>query len=390
MSPRPPPSRPDAARTPDDAPDASSAAPAAAPAAPAKAPTPAGGPAASTRASASSGGPAAPSGASTALGASNASAAAAAASGGPALGPGEARAAGGWHDLREWREGGRFVDFVGTPVFARARGRASAASPAVFFLHGVPASSHDFARLWPRLAARRALGAFDFVGFGLSGDARGFGYGLVDQADVALAVAAALGIGRAHLVAHDVGGAVAAELLARRERGLLPLQVESLTLLGGGPLAGLGRAARSHRLVRKLAAGGRPARAASFALFRRDFERSFAEPEVLGPDEARRAWGLFVEGQGAPRSPQALAYGDELLRPPARWWASLARLGLPALVLWGGGDRVVGPEQAQQLGRHVPGARVRTLPGLGHAPHLEAPGVVAAELEAFWDDLDGP
>jgi pimeloyl-ACP methyl ester carboxylesterase len=292
--------------------------------------------------------------------------------------------------LDAWREGGRFVDFVGTSVFVRARGQASAAAPAVLFLHGVPASSYDFARLWPRLAPRRALGAFDFVGFGLSGEGRGFGYGLVDQADVAVAVASALGIQRAHLVAHDVGGAVAAELLARRERGLLPLRVESLTLLGGGPLAGLGRAAHLQRWVRKLAAGGASSKAASFALFRRAFERGFAEPEVIGPGEARRAWGLFVAGPGGPRAPQALAYASELRQPPARWWSSLARLDVPALVLWGANDHVVDADHARQLGRHMPGARVRTLAGLGHAPHLEAPAIIAAELEAFWDDIDGP
>lgn len=293
--------------------------------------------------------------------------------------------------LDAWREGGRLVDFVGTPVFVRARGQASASAPAVLFLHGVPASSHDFARLWPRLAARRALGAFDFVGFGLSGEGRGFGYGLVDQADVAVAAAAALGIEQAHLVAHDVGGAVAAELLARRERGLLPLRIESLTLLGGGPLAGLARAARLQRWVRKLAAGGPSSKAASFALFRWAFERSFAEPAVLGPDEVRRAWGLFIDGPGALRNPQALAYASELRQPPARWWSSLARLDVPALVLWGADDHVVDAEHARQLGRHMPGARVRSLAGLGHAPHLEAPAVVAAALEAFWDDdIDGP
>ncbi len=287
-------------------------------------------------------------------------------------------------------EAGRLFDFVGAPVFCRARGRTSSAAAAALFLHGAADSSDDFARLFSRLGRRRALAAFDFVGFGRSGDAPGFGYGLADQADVALAAALALGIGRAHLVAHGSGGAVAAELLARRERGLSPLRIESLALLDGGPLADLGRHARRLRWVRTLAPGARPARSLALALFRQAFARAFGDPAVLGPGEATRAYHRFVEGPAGPRDPRALAYADELLHPPARWWAALARLDLPALIVWGGRDRIAGPEHARLLGRQIPGARVRVLPGLGHAPYLEAPDAVAAELEAFWGELDGP
>jgi pimeloyl-ACP methyl ester carboxylesterase len=292
--------------------------------------------------------------------------------------------------LGAWRAGGRTIDFVGAPVFACGAGRpAAAGGAAALFLHGAAGSSYDFARLWPRLGRRRALGAFDFAGFGRSGAAPGFGFGVADQADVALAAAASLGLGRAHLVAHDVGGAVAAELLARRERGRLPLVVESVTFVGGGPLGALRGRARLLRWVRRLAAGGRAARALSLALFRWAFARGLGDPHVTGEAEAAEAWALFVEGPGGPHAEAALGFGDELARPPARWWAALARLDLPALVLWGGDDRVARAEHARRLGRLVPGARVCLLPGLGHAPHLEAPGAVAAELEAFWGDVEG-
>ncbi|HEU4409489.1 MAG TPA: alpha/beta hydrolase [Polyangiaceae bacterium] len=289
-----------------------------------------------------------------------------------------------------WREGGRVFDFVGAPVFGLSRGPTASPAAAVLFLHGVPGSSYDFARLWPRLGRKRALAAFDFVGFGLSGAAEGFGYGLVEQADVALAAAAALGVSRAHLVAHDVGGAVAAELLARRERKLSPLTIESLALLGGGPLPALCQGARLSRWVRRLAARGGAPRALSFALFRWAFRRGFGDPAVLGPAETRRAFDLFVDGESSPRAARALVYADELRQPPARWWAALARLDLPSLVLWGAHDRVLTANHAPQLGRHIRGARVRVLGGLGHSPQIEAPDAVAAELEAFWDDVEGP
>jgi pimeloyl-ACP methyl ester carboxylesterase len=292
--------------------------------------------------------------------------------------------------LGAWREGGRPFDFVGTSVFCRAQGSSSGGAAAALFLHGVPGSSLDFAGLGQRLGRGRTVGAFDFVGFGLSGDAGGFGYSIADQADVALAAAAALGLKRVHLVAHDVGGAVAAELLARRERGLLRLSIDSLTLLGGGPLSGLRTPARLLRWVRRLAAGGVSSRALSFALFRWAFLRHFGDAGVPRWGEVWQNWGFFVEGEGGRRPELALGYVDELRHPPARWWSALARLELPTLVLAGAHDRVLGDEYARQLARHMPRARLRRLAGLGHSPHLEAPHVVAAELEAFWGDLEGP
>jgi magnesium chelatase accessory protein len=51
---------------------------------------------------------------------------------------------------------------------------------------------------------------------------------------------------------------------------------------------------------------------------------------------------------------------------------------LPALVLVvGDNDRTISPADAARVRDRVPGARIVSLPGLGHLAHEEAPDIVA-------------
>ena len=53
--------------------------------------------------------------------------------------------------------------------------------------------------------------------------------------DIVLQLTLALGLSNIHLLAHDLGDSVALELIARRERGLIPwLNIRTLTLNNGG------------------------------------------------------------------------------------------------------------------------------------------------------------
>ena len=59
------------------------------------------------------------------------------------------------------------------------------------------------------------------------------------------------------------------------------------------------------------------------------------------------------------------------------------RIVAPALLVWGKQDRLVPPVYAQEFARHLRGARVETVDGAGHAPHLERPDTVARLLHDF-------
>jgi pimeloyl-ACP methyl ester carboxylesterase len=55
----------------------------------------------------------------------------------------------------------------------------------------------------------------------------------------------------------------------------------------------------------------------------------------------------------------------------------------PTLVLWGSEDWFDAPAQAPELGRRIPGARVRILPGCGHSAHEDCPAAANAALLDF-------
>src|SRR5918995_609352 len=136
-------------------------------------------------------------------------------------------------EVAAWEERGRRLPLAGGDVWALDQPAVDDAGlDAVFVLHGFPTCSFDWRHVLPTLAARRRVVLFDFPGFGLSAkpDVR---YRLRDQADVAEAVAAELGLERVALVTHDMGDSVGGELLARDLDGQLPFAVSGRVLTNG-------------------------------------------------------------------------------------------------------------------------------------------------------------
>jgi magnesium chelatase accessory protein len=60
---------------------------------------------------------------------------------------------------------------------------------------------------------------------------------------------------------------------------------------------------------------------------------------------------------------------------------ALPRLPCRVLLVVGTNDRTVSPGEADRVRRLLPGARVESLPGLGHLAHEERPAAVAALIE---------
>jgi pimeloyl-ACP methyl ester carboxylesterase len=59
------------------------------------------------------------------------------------------------------------------------------------------------------------------------------------------------------------------------------------------------------------------------------------------------------------------------------------RVKAPALLVWGKEDRLVPAVYADDFARRLPGARLHTVDGCGHAPHLEQPETVARLIGEF-------
>jgi pimeloyl-ACP methyl ester carboxylesterase len=286
--------------------------------------------------------------------------------------------------IEAWRARGRLVTTRDGAVWTLDVPGGDPAATAVLVLHGFPSSAYDFADAVDRVAARRRVVALDFPGFGLSCKPADHGYSLFEQADVVLEVARAVGLERAHVWAHDMGTSVATELLARRERGLCPLDIASVALMNGSVHVEMAHLTVGQKLLRS-PLGDVFARLNSRTTFLAQLRRTFGrEPDGATLDAM---WELLARDDGVARLPATIGYVEERRRFRRRWIGALERCDVPLLVAWGRRDPVAVIGIAEKIARDTPGARLETWDDLGHWPQIEAPARVVATVTAFWDGL---
>jgi pimeloyl-ACP methyl ester carboxylesterase len=174
---------------------------------------------------------------------------------------------------------------------------------------------------------------------------------------------AALGLDEAAVVGHSFGGMVACELAAaypRRVRRLVlvdPLgfwrdgdRIVNWMLLNPSELPGY--------VFRDPA--GEPAR------------RMFGSPPVAdAATRVRLLWAMGTTGKFIWPLP------DKGLKK------RIHRVAAPTLVVWGKDDRLVPAAYAEEFVQRIVGARVQTVGGTGHAPHVEEPETVARMVREF-------
>jgi pimeloyl-ACP methyl ester carboxylesterase len=241
-------------------------------------------------------------------------------------------------------------------------------------LHGFGSQTMTWRHLQGALGdeATPAL-AFDRPAFGLTarplaGDwGRGANpYAPETQVALTLALMDAYGLGRAVLIGHSAGGAIALEAaLAHPERIAGLVLVSPAVVRGGGapawsrPLLHTPQMARVGPLtMRQLA--GQPGE---------DFLRSaYADPTRLDPtdvDAYRRATRVHDWDR-------ALWELVKASREP-RFAGRLEGLDRPVLVVSGAEDRVVPLAQSEEVARSLAHATLVALPGCGHVAHEECP-----------------
>ena len=115
----------------------------------------------------------------------------------------------------------RTVDVGGIETFLGETG----SGPPVVFLHGNPDSHTVWSAVASRLSARYRCIAPDLPGFGKTPLPASFSYSLAEQAGWVNGLFDALGLERAHLVIHDVGGVFGCAFAADHAKRLLSLTV---------------------------------------------------------------------------------------------------------------------------------------------------------------------
>lgn len=125
--------------------------------------------------------------------------------------------------LEAHRQAGRRFHAAGVGSFVREEG----SGPTVVCIHGMIGTSFLYRKVLAELAARGLRGvAFDLPGFGLADRPSGYDYSWTGLGKFCLAAIDELGLGRFHLVVHDIGGPVGFEMATA-----VPGRIASLTLL---------------------------------------------------------------------------------------------------------------------------------------------------------------
>jgi pimeloyl-ACP methyl ester carboxylesterase len=260
--------------------------------------------------------------------------------------------------------------------------RRAGSGPALLLVHGIVGTNGTWDAVLPELARTHTVIAPDLPGHGQSGSSAG-DYSVGALAATLRDLLLALGIERATVVGHSLGGGVAMQFTY-----LFPEHAERLVLISSGGLgrsvnlvlrsaalpgselvtAGLGLATLAGGRALRAVGLLRPERASAPA---RELARSV---ESLADRETRQAFLATLRAVVGPVGQRVFA-GDRLYLAQA----------MPTLIVWGAKDPIIPAGHGRRAHDAMPGSELVVLPGVGHFPPLEAPRELTAALRAFLD-----
>jgi pimeloyl-ACP methyl ester carboxylesterase len=242
-------------------------------------------------------------------------------------------------------------------------------------------SSKHWEAVASRLAGFYRVIAPDLIGHGDAATPRG-DYSLGAHAASIRDLLTTIGVERATIVGHSLGGGVAMQFFYQ-----FPQRTERLVLISSGGLgddvspllrgaalpgsAALLRLATRPQVVGGLAAAGARLRARgnSTGVYLQAVARALGPLQEPG---SRRAFlqtlrsVIDVQGQKVSARDRLYLLGE-----------------MPTLIVWGERDRTIPLEHGLEAQQSVPNCRFETLPRAAHFPNLEDPEGLAAVLDSF-------
>lgn len=246
--------------------------------------------------------------------------------------------------------------------------RTAGQGAAVVLIHGVTLHSACSKELVALASWYRVI-APDMPGHGESPPlAPGEDPFTANMAQKVLALLDRLGIGRAAVAGHSMGGYVALALYRLVPERVAGLCLRSTTVAADVPER---RALRLEEARRVLAEGSGPV-------------LEFRAPRRFAPSVAPGS-PLWEQGLALMRKATIQGIHDALLAMAGRpdLTALVPGIAVALLIVTGDQDMAVPPERSREMAAAHPAAELVVLPGLGHMPMLEAPGAVA-EAIARW------
>ncbi|MEU2458915.1 alpha/beta hydrolase [Streptomyces sp. NPDC012473] len=259
--------------------------------------------------------------------------------------------------------------------------RMAGEGPAVLLVHGIGDSSATWAEVIPQLARYYTVIAPDLLGHGDSDKPRG-DYSVAGYANGLRDLLGVLGIERATLIGHSLGGGVAMQFAYQ-----YPERTDRLILVSAG---GVGR--EVNPVLRAVSLPGAdlvlsmlrlPGMRGQVGLFTRLIK-------LLDTDLGQDAGELLDLVDALPDTTSRSAF-ISTLRAVVDWRGQAVTMldrcylaqGMPTLLLWGSRDSIVPVRHAHGAHAAMPGSRLEIFEGAGHFPFHSDPARFLALVEDF-------
>lgn len=236
----------------------------------------------------------------------------------------------------------------------------------IVLVHCFTCASDWWGRMIPRLDDEHRVVAIDLLGHGGSEKPRS-GYSIPHQADLLAQALSRLGVRRATLVGHSLGGPISIALAEQSPRLVAGLVViDSIPDLSFGDVGLIGELPFMPVLGQALW------RIKPDFSIRDGLEVAFAPgfpvPDAFVEDVKRMTYSAYAGSHDAFDE-----YTDEESLPQRG-----AALGVPLLAIMGAEEKIADDPRAALAAYRGAGARTRLIAGAGHSPNVEKPAETAA------------
>ena len=267
----------------------------------------------------------------------------------------------------------QFVLIDGMKVHLRDEGPRDDPMPLIL-LHGTSSSLHTWEGWTQVLKEKRRVVRVDLPGFGLTGPTAAGDYRMQVYSQFVASVMNALQIQRAVLVGNSLGGYVAWKTAVD-----YPERVGKLVLVDA---AGYATAATSVPIGFKLAQIPALSKLMGHVLPRAVIESSlknvYADPSKITPELIDRYYELALRAGN--RQSLAARFAQN---KPGEFENQIKNIKQPTLIIWGGLDRLIPPDNAQRFHSDIAKSRLVLFDKLGHVGHEEDPASTVAVAQEF-------
>jgi pimeloyl-ACP methyl ester carboxylesterase len=265
---------------------------------------------------------------------------------------------------------GEFLDVPGGRLYYYAAGSRGAGEPVVL-IHGFPSSGHLWRSVVPLLPAGHRIIVADLLGYGRSDPARRERMDIAAHASRLVSMLDELGVERAALVGHELGGGVAQALALDWPDRVSRVCLVSSVAFAAWPIRILRVARALLPLTRQMS------QSVLRSFLRSELIRGFADRDV-GSHDLDVFLRAFESDEGRDT---LIAHIAALECSATRAMASrFGTLRVPAAVVWGANDPLHSRHVGERLAAAIPGSTLTVVPDARHFVPLDTPHAVARAI----------